>query len=47
VLIGMRKGETIAWNGLGGRQNGVTVLKVLYQPKVKGRCQSPFLASLT
>jgi regulator of nucleoside diphosphate kinase len=36
ALIGMREGETIAWNGLDGRQNGVTVLKVLYQSKVKG-----------
>lgn len=32
ALIGMREGETIAWNGVNGRQNSVTVLKVLYQP---------------
>lgn len=32
ALIGLREGETVAWNGLDGRPRLVTVLKVLYQP---------------
>lgn len=33
ALIGMREGETNAWQGLDGRRRSVTVLKVLYQPE--------------
>ena len=36
ALLGLREGETIVWNGLDDRQNSLTVLKVLYQPQVKG-----------
>ena len=36
ALIGMREGETIAWNGLDGCRRSVSVLKVLYQPEAHG-----------
>ena len=36
ALIGMREGETMVWNGLDGRKNSLTVLKVVYQPEVNG-----------
>jgi regulator of nucleoside diphosphate kinase len=36
ALLGMREGETITWNGPGGRPRSVTVLKVLYQPEAHG-----------
>jgi hypothetical protein len=36
ALLGMREGETNAWQGLDGRRRSVAILKVLYQPEANG-----------